>query len=160
MTFVCSIANVETDQFFFAKSAALLSNDILNNYFDKNVLLITDARTTASIRLIANVNQVKTKIELIRPGEEWFNLKDNNYDVIVEDDREIKIEILKVIERVIKEVPIAIPDNMDLRDDKTNLFELGFEFIEQNIVNISLTDKGFGEFYESNRRMTPRQVYI
>ena len=49
---------------------------------------------------------------------------------------------------------------MDLRDDKTNLFELGFEFIEQNIVNISLTDKGFGEFYESNRRMTPRQVYI
>ena len=160
MTFVCGIANVETDQFFFAKSASLLSNDILNNNFDKNVLLITDARTTASIRLIANVNQVKTKIELIRPGEEWFNLKDNNYDVIVEDDKEIKIEILKVIERVIKEVPIAIPDNMDLRDDKTNLFELGFEFIEQNIVNISLTDKGFGEFYESNRRMTPRQVYI
>ena len=95
----------------------------------------------------------------------WMDKIDKKRDLLLETDdtldkKEIKIEILKVIERVIKEVPIAIPDNMDLRDDKTNLFELGFEFIEQNIVNISLTDKGFGEFYESNRRMTPRQVYI
>lgn len=151
MTYVCGLANVETDECFFARSAALLSNDIVKNNFDKNILLITDARTTASIRIVANVNQVKTKIELIKPGEEWFNLKDNNFDVIVEDDREIKIEVLKVIERVIKEILIAIPENIELRNDKTNLFEIGFEFVEQNLVNISLTDKGFGEFYESSR---------
>lgn len=160
MTYVCSIANVETDEFFFAKSAAMLSNDILNNNFDKNTLLITDARTTASIRMTANVNQVKTKIELIRPGEEWFNLKENSFDVIIEDDREIKMEVLKVIERVIKEIPIAISEKIVLRDDKTNLFEIRFEFLEQNLVQISLTDKGFGEFYESSGDMTPRKVEI
>ncbi|MBO6119703.1 MAG: hypothetical protein J6P02_04495 [Lachnospiraceae bacterium] len=160
MTYICSIANVETDVHFFAKSAALLSNDIVTNNFDKNVLLITDARTTASIKFIATVNQVNTKIELIKPGEEWFNLKDNYFDVIVEDERVIKLEIIKVIERVLKEVSIAIPENVELRKDKTNLFELGFNFSEQNLVYVSLSDKGFGEFYESSKGTTTKRVDI
>ena len=160
MTYVCSVANVETDINFFAKSAALLSKDIVDVNFPNNVLLITDARTTASIRLIATVDQVKTKIELIKPGEEWFNLKDNYFDVILDDEREIRLEILKIIERVVKEVPIAIPEKMVLRKDKTNLFEIGFEFAEQNRVEISLTDKGFGEFYESSGQTVNRSVDI
>ena len=160
MTYVCSIANVETDIYFFAKSAALLSNDIVNNNFDKKVLLITDARTTASVRLTASVNHTKTKIELIKPGEEWFNLKEKYFDIIVEDEREIKLEILKVIERVINEISIAIPEKIKLRNDKTNLFEIGFEFLEQNLVQVSLLDKGFGEFYESSKETTVRTIEL
>lgn len=160
MTYVCSVANVETDINFFAKSASLLAKDIVGENFPNNVLLITDARTTASIRLIATVDQVKTKIELIKPGEEWFNLKDNYFDVILDDEREVRLEILKIIERVVTEVPIAIPEKMVLRKDKTNLFEIGFEFAEQNRVEISLTDKGFGEFYESSGQTVNRSVDI
>lgn len=160
MTYVCSVANVETDINFFAKSAALLSKDIVNDNFPSNVLLITDARTTASIRLIAMVNYVKTKIELIKPGEEWFNLKDNYFDVILDDEREVRFEILKVIERVVTEVPVAIPDQVVLRKDKTNLFEIGFVFSQQNIVNISIADKGFGEFYEAVKGSTSKPVEI
>ena len=160
MTYVCSVANVETDINFFAKSASFLAKDIVEENFPNNVLLITDARTTASIRLIATVDQVKTKIELIKPGEEWFNLKDNYFDVILDDEREVRLEILKIIERVVTEVPIAIPEKMVLRKDKTNLFEIGFEFAEQNRVEISLTDKGFGEFYESSGQTVNRSVDI
>lgn len=160
MTYVCSVSNVETDISFFAKSAVLLADDITHDNFANNVLLITDARTTASIRLIATVNHVKTKIELIKPGEEWFNLNDNYFDVILDDEREIRLEILKVIERVVTEVPIAVPEKIVLRKDKTNLFELGFEFSEQNIVEVSLKDKGFGEFYESSEETTIKSVEI
>ncbi|MBR0039415.1 MAG: hypothetical protein IJP71_05395 [Lachnospiraceae bacterium] len=160
MTYVCSVANVETDINFFAKSAVLLSNDIVNGNFPSNVLLITDARTTASIRLTAIVNHVKTKIELIKPGEEWFNLKDCFFDVILEDEREIRLEILKIIERTATEVPIAIPEKVSLRKDKTNLFEIGFVFSQQNLVDISITDKGFGEFYESSKESSMKPVEI
>lgn len=160
MTYVCSVANVETDISFFAKSATLLAQDIVNNNFPNNVLLITDARTTASIRLIATVNHVKTKIELIKPGEEWFNLKENYFDVILDDEREIRLEILKVIERVAKEVPVAIKEKIVLRKDKTNLFEIGFVFSQQNLVDITITDKGFGEFYESSKETSMKSVDI
>lgn len=160
MTYVCSVANVETDINFFAKSAVLLSNDIVNGNFPSNVLLITDARTTASIRLTAMVNHVKTKIELIKPGEEWFNLKDCFFEVILEDEREIRLEILKIIERTAAEVPIAIPEKIVLRKDKTNLFEIGFVFSQQNLVDITITDKGFGEFYESSKETLMKQVEI
>lgn len=160
MTYVCSAANVETDINFFAKSATLLANDIVNNNFPSNVLLITDARTTASIRLIATVNHVKTKIELIKPGEEWFNLKESYFDVILDDEREVRLEILKVIERVVKEVPVAIKEKIVLRKDKTNLFEIGFVFSQQNLVDISITDKGFGEFYESSKESSMQSVDI
>ena len=148
MTFVCSIANVETDVTFFAESSYLLSMDYINNNFDSNVMIITDARTKASIKLLATVNQVNTKIELIKPGVEWFDIKDNVFDVILDNERVLTFEVLKVIERVVSEHPIAIPDEVVLRDDKTNLFQISFRFVEQGILNIIISDKGFGEFYE------------
>ena len=160
LTYVCSIANVETNINFFAYAAYLLSNDILNDNFDKKVILITDARTTAYIRLNAMVNQVKTNIELIKPGEEWFDLKNPEFDILVNGEREIKFEILKIIERVLKEESIAIPDNIILRNDITNFFEIKLEFTQQNILQINLFDKGFGEFYESTKEIKNREIEI
>ena len=157
MTYVCSVANVETDVYFFSKSATLLSKDIINNNFDKNVILMTDARTTATIKLTANINQVKTKIELIKPGFEWLNVYNYSFDVIVEDQREIKFEIIKVLEGLVKEASLVIPDDVKLRDDKTNLFEVSLTFLQQNLLQISLIDKGFGEFYEANRLLAATQ---
>ena len=160
MTFVCSIANVETDVTFFAKAAYLLSMDNINNNFDSNVMIITDARTKASIKLLATVNQVNTKIELIKPGVEWFDIKDNVFDVIVDDERILKFEVLKVIERVVSEVPIAIPDTAVLRDDKTNLYQISFVFVEQGLLHVTISDKGFGEFYEATIANATRDIII
>ena len=160
MTYICSIANVETDIYFFAKSAYLLSIDIINNNFNDNVMIITDARTMASIKLIATVNQVNTKIELIKPGIEWFDIKDNAFDIIVDKDNELRFEILKVIERVVSEEKLSIPSNMILRNDKTNLLQICFSFSEQRIMQLSLTDKGFGEFYESTIATTGKEIKI
>ena len=150
MTYICSFANVETDVCFFAKSAYLLSNDIINNNFDSTVMLITDARTMASVKLLATINQVNTKVELIKPGVEWFDIKDNTFDIIVDGDKELRFEILKVIERVVSEEVVSIPDAMINRKDKTNLLQICFMFSEQRIMQLNITDKGFGEFYESN----------
>ncbi len=160
MTYICSIANVETDIYFFAKSAYLLSLDIINNNFSDNVMIITDARTMASIKLIATVNQVNTKIELIKPGIEWFDIKDNAFDIIVDKDNELRFEILKVIERVVTEEKLSIPSNMISRSDKTNLLQICFSFSEQRIMQLSLTDKGFGEFYESTIATTGKEIKI
>ena len=160
MTFICSIANVETDIYFFAKSAYLLSLDIINNNYDNNIMIITDARTMASIKLIATVNQVNTKIELIKPGIEWFDIKDNTFDIIVDKDNELRFEILKVIERVVTEEKLSIPSNMILRDDKTNLLQISFSFSEQRIMQLTLSDKGFGEFYESRIVTTGKEIKI
>ena len=160
MTYICSIANVETDIYFFAKSAYLLSIDIINNNYDNNVMIITDARTMASIKLMATVNQTNTKIELIKPGIEWFDIKDNTFDIIVDKDNELKFEILKVIERVVTEEKLSIPSNMVSRDDKTNLLQICFSFSEQRIMQLSLSDKGFGEFYESTIATTGKEIKI
>ena len=160
MTFVCSISNVETDVTFFAKASYLLAMDNINNNFDSNVMLITDARTKASIKLLATVNQVNTKIELIKPGVEWFDIKDNVFDVIVDNERILKFEVLKVIERVVSEVPIAIPDTAVLRDDKTNLYQISFVFVEQGLLHVTISDKGFGEFYEATIANATRDIII
>ena len=160
MTFVCSVSNVETDVYFFSRSAVLLSKDILDNNFDQNVVLITDARTTSSIRLNALVNHTRLKIELIKPGVEWFDIHDNYFDIIVDGEREIKLEKVRIIEREMDEISIAIPEKIQFRDDKTNLFEIGFLFSEQNVMQISLTDKGFGEFYESTKETTIKQEVL
>ena len=160
MTYVCSFAKVETDVYFFAKSAYLLSMDILNNNFDDNVMIITDARTMASVKLLATVNQVNTKVELIKPGVEWFDIKDNTFDIIVDGDTELRFEILKVIERVVTEEKFSIPEAMIRRQDKTNLLQICFMFTEQRIMQLSLIDKGFGEFYESSIEKRDKEIRI
>ena len=160
MTYVCSFAKVETDVCFFAKSAYLLSMDILNNNFDENVMIITDARTMASVKLLATVNQVNTKVELIKPGVEWFDIKDNTFDIIVDGDTELRFEILKVIERVVTEEKFSIPEAMVRRQDKTNLLQICFMFTEQRIMQLSLIDKGFGEFYESSIEKRDKEIRI
>ncbi len=160
MTYVCSFAKVETDVCFFAKSAYLLSMDILNNNFDDNVMIITDARTMASVKLLATVNQVNTKVELIKPGVEWFDIKDNTFDIIVDGDTELRFEILKVIERVVAEEKFSIPEAMIRRQDKTNLLQICFMFTEQRIMQLSLIDKGFGEFYESSIEKRDKEIRI
>ena len=160
MTYVCSFAKVETDVCFFAKSAYLLSMDILNNNFDENVMIITDARTMASVKLLATVNQVNTKVELIKPGVEWFDIKDNTFDIIVDGDTELRFEILKVIERVVNEEKFYIPEAMVRRQDKTNLLQICFMFTEQRIMQLSLIDKGFGEFYESSIEKRDKEIRI
>ena len=160
MTYICSIANVETDVVFFAKAAYILSMDILNDNFDKNIMIITDARTMASIKLLATVNQISTKVELIKPGVEWFDIKDNTFDIIVDGDKELRFEILKVIERVVTEEKISIPESMIRRNDKTNLLQICFMFSEQRIMQLTLSDKGFGEFYESSIETTGKEIKI
>ena len=100
------------------------------------------------------------KIELIKPGVEWFSIKDNIFDVIVDGEKELRFEVLKVIERVVNEISVAIPEKMILRDDKTNLFQISFLFSEQSLLQINIADKGFGEFYESSLATTSRVVEI
>ena len=150
MTHVCSISRVDTDINFFAKAAAILASDFLNNNFDENVVLMSDARTTVSISIYAKVNKKDTKLEIIKPGMEWFSIFNYSFNVIVEDTRFIKFEYLKVIEGVIKEFTINIPDNYVLRNDKSNQFEISLTFIQQNVMDILVSDIGFGEFYEAS----------
>ena len=160
MTYVCSITDVNTDVDFFAKSATIISKDVVANVTYPNIINMTDARTTVAIRLLAKVNQTNTKIELVKPGEEWFNIYNNTFNVIVEDEKTIKFEYLKVIEGVIKEFVVGIPEKYQVRQDKSNLFEVCMTFLQQNLLQITVTDKGFGEFYEPTFQQFTRDINL
>ena len=89
-------------------------------------------------------------IDLVRPGIEWFYASNNTFDVILagNDDRDINFEIVKVIEENIFNKTVHLPDNIVLRNDKTNCFEINIKYLEQNLLEICITDKGFGEFFD------------
>lgn len=160
MTYVCKIANVETIVDFFSISAVLLSKYILEEENDNNITYITDARTTASIKLYAKVDQQDEKISLVEPGEEWFDIYEKSFNVIPEDSKEFRFEVLKVIEGVIKDVPIVIPDSMNIRLDRTNFLEISLVFLQQNVLQINIVDKGFGDFFEPAALSTEIQIDI
>ena len=160
MTYVCSVAEVETDIDFFSKATAILSNDLLTNNFDENVVLMTDARTTISLKVNVSIDQKETKLEIIKPGVEWFNIHNYSFDIIVDNEKEIKFEYLMVIEGVIKDFAISFQDAGDLRIDKSNEFKVSLTFEQQNILHISITDNGFGEFYEPIYKAITRTVTL
>lgn len=160
MTYVCGLTMVDTDIDFFAKAATMLSKDLLNDNFDKNVVLMTDARTLVNIKLLATVDNVNTKIDLIKPGEEWFEIYNKTFNVIMDEERIVRFECLKIIEGIITDFSVAVPEGTRLRKDKTNLFEVALTFSQQNLLEVRLTDIGFGEFYEPVAGSVPNEVNL
>jgi hypothetical protein len=148
MTFVCGVTAVDTYINFFAKAANLLSRDLMSNNFRDDVVIMTDARTEIALRMQARVNPTEDKLDLVKPGEEWLDIYNLAFNVIVDDEKELRFEYLKVIEGVVKEFGVTIPNSDKLRKDKTNQFEVSITFEQQNLLAINLTDIGFGEFYE------------
>ena len=65
-----------------------------------------------------------------------------------------------VIEGVIKDFAISFQDAGDLRIDKSNEFKVSLTFEQQNILHISITDNGFGEFYEPIYKAITRTVTL
>ena len=161
MTFVCSVTEVDTDINFFAKSATLLSKDILNDNFNTDVVLISDARTEIALRVYARVSPNEEYVELVEPGSEWLNINNYAFNVIADDEKEIKFEYLKVIEGVIKDFTVPIPGSNMLRKDKTNEFEVSLTFTQQNFLQVTITDRGFGEFYEPTfENLPPMEIQL
>lgn len=150
MTYVCRLSNVETDIDYIAEGAKNFAKECVNNNTKSNISLFTDARTTAYIKLKARVNMKMEDIVLVEPGIEWFYIGENVFNIILDGstDRDINFEIVKVIEETIINKTIHLPDNIVLRDGKTNCFEISLKYIEQNLLEICITDKGFGEFFE------------
>lgn len=159
MTYVCTIANVETDVYFFAKSSVLLSKYLLDANKNDNITVITDARTTASIKILAMENGEEKMIPLIDAGDEWFYINEYTFNVILNGNREIRFEILKVLEGNISDEIIIINDSK-ARIDKTNMFEINLMFMQQNLVKISVIDKGFGNFFEASVDTTSKTIEI
>lgn len=160
MNFVCSVSNVDTEVEFFAMAASVVSRDIVDKIDDKDVVLITDARTTAYIQLYATVNQKEAKIDLIEPGEEWFGIYNYTFDVILDGSHEIKFRVMKIMEDDEKDVIVAIPDSFPARYNKTSIVELSITFSQQELFEINATEKGFGDFFEATNECTTLPVEI
>lgn len=148
MNLVCGMGNVSTDVNFFAKAASLISNfEILDTHFEMK--FINDSRTDSSIYLYATYNQEIRRINLVKVGEEWFSIHHHSFEIIVNQPEAIEFEAEKIIDEMIKRFSLQIPANMILRKDKTNVIQVMMTYTQQNCIDFVLTDRGFGEFYES-----------
>lgn len=160
MTFVCKMANVETSINFFSNAALILSDFLYNKTDTLDVIPMTDARTTCGIKLYAMVNGVDQKIKLVDAGEEWFDIYNKVFNVIASDTKEIKFEITRVIEGVITDKSVNITDDIKLRPDKTNILEVRILFLQQKLFEVTITDKGFGAFFEASLASTEKQIEL
>ncbi|MBO6134771.1 MAG: hypothetical protein J6O09_03255 [Lachnospiraceae bacterium] len=160
MTYVCGITEVNTDINFFAKAAVMLSRDLMEGNFSEDIVLMTDARTDVALRVNVRVSATEDKLELVKPGSEWFDIDEYSFNIIVDNEKELRFEYLKVIEGIIKEFVVDIPGSDKLRDDKTNEYEVSLKFLQQNLLQVTLTDIGFGEFYESQIKSSSREIEL
>ena len=144
---ICSLdCSVVKEDYLFAIGAELISEDIINKIFNDDFYYITDNRTDVSIKFDMQVDNEVKECTLINFGEEWIDNK-VSFEIIVFDETELVFKVY-YINNEVKELHVNLNEKITIRDNMTTKLLVFLEFHQQRLLNISISDNGFGEFYE------------
>ena len=151
INFMCSIGcQVLKEDYLFAIGSFEFGKSVVNDY-ENTFYAITDSTTKISLTFDAYTNQNIDKIDLIDFGELWF-YKICDFDIIAIDNKDL-IFTVEFLNGTTKDIVVNINESFKIRKDRTTKLSIRFDFSQQDVLNLLIIDKGFGEFYEpSNKR--------
>ena len=157
---MCSIGcQVLKEDFLFAIGNFEMGKSYLDNTYKNDFYAITDSTTKISLTFNAYTNQNISNINLIDYGEFWF-YKICDFDIIVIDNKDL-IFTVEFLNGTTKDIVVNINEVFKIRKDRTTKLSVRFDFSQQDVLNLLIIDKGFGEFYEPiNKRFNESYTLV
>ncbi len=100
-------------------------------------------RVDISVDVYKGLNQ--QTMSLAKVGANWYETR-STFDIIPDQENALKLRVKKVGER--NPVTIEIPfESLNRRGNKLSRLRVSLFFTRDNIFTVSVTDRGFGEFF-------------
>lgn len=156
--YICDRRKVFAGQNLYVKGACYQCLDGVNNNTSKEYLIACDERITTGIEMkISDFGKDKI-LRMVRPGVNWYNAG-VSYDFIIDDIDSLELFLSPVgtVDKQLINIPITeFPD----RPNKTTRIKITLDFMSASRCHVSIKDMGFGEFFQSSKRVINEEILI
>ena len=138
----------------YAKGACILG--YRNVQEQKDYPLVSKERTKARVMVEAKYGTKPTKIIFTEAAMSWYDAS-YKMDFIVNNTSWVQFHITSLLSRETTTVDFEFED-FPKRPNKATRIEIGIKFLSDSECEISVTDKGFGEFFESSGKSIKKRL--
>ncbi|MBR6322603.1 MAG: hypothetical protein IKR59_07015 [Lachnospiraceae bacterium] len=140
----------------FAKGAVYAACEYLRENSVYPFSIMCEGRIDVDISMELTQGNVQKTMYLASVGSNWYETRES-FDIIPDQETAVRMKVKRLGERVpiIIEVPM---DEFPQRAGKTTRVNVGLNFDSDNMFTITLTDKGFGEFFPGSEK-TVRKTF-
>ncbi|MBQ1377954.1 MAG: hypothetical protein IIY77_08275 [Lachnospiraceae bacterium] len=132
----------------FAKGAALAAGDRESGTPSHPYSLMCEGRIDVDISVEMVQGVSRKTLTLAAAGTNWYEIR-SAFDFIPDDEKSLRLTIKKVLDR--QEMELEVPfTGFSFPGNKLKRIGAQLSFTSENSFDITLRDKGFGEFFPSS----------
>ena len=129
----------------FAKGAVYAACEYLRENSVYPFSIMCEGRIDVDISMEITQGNNQRTLALASVGNNWYETKED-FDIIPDQETSIRMKVKRLGERmpIMIEVPM---DGFPKRPQKVSRVNVALSFVSEKMFTVTLTDKGFGEFF-------------
>ncbi|MDY5805997.1 MAG: DUF5716 family protein [Lachnospira sp.] len=156
--FLCNHRKVFAGQNIYVKGASFCGYEELNPMSQNHMIIACHNRIATGIEMdIVERGKLK-RLRVLKPGTNWYAAS-RKYQFIAEDLNEIKLYMMPCNgkQEYMETIDVS---GIPYRQGKMTRLDVEFNFTADNKCNVTIRDKGFGDFVKSSGKVINEQFDI
>lgn len=146
LKFLCRGRRVFQGNNLFSKGACYGAREkVMPSTLTSDYVFLSEDKLKANIGLYCMKGSEEVYIPLLNAGDHWYEAR-NEMDFILDKENKVMISLIPLNGGQPKKVEMTL-DGLHVRGNKTNRIGFRIEMKDQRTVELTIVDKGFGEFY-------------
>ena len=145
LTVLCRRRRVFFIENLFAKGAVYAAKETLEESEKLPYSIMCEGRIKVDITVDVYKGVNHQTLALSRAGENWYETR-ASFDIIPDQETSLRLKVRKVGEKTPASIEIPF-GRLNTRGNKLSRIHVTLSFTKDDEFSVSMTDKGFGEFY-------------
>lgn len=158
LRFICNKRRAFSGPGLFAKGAAYMACDTLQETSSYPYICLCEGRLTSTISMQVNHEGRERQLILASAGSDWYEAK-ASASFILDNTNLLEFTVKPVRNGRQKKLSISL-DEFPARPNKTTRVEVIAAFLSESQVSIRVIDRGFGEFFPESGQMVREDFQI
>lgn len=155
---LCMGRRIFMGQNLFTKGACYAAREAAGEGKLQNFLFLGEEMLTSNISTMLYHDAKMEEFQLVKAGDAWYNVS-RELDLLPDGEEEIELIVYDIMKRTTVRHLITL-DGVKNNPRRTIRLQLKIEFLDVHTCVVTVKDKGFGEFYQSNHRIWEKTFSI
>lgn len=148
LKYLCRGRRVFQGNNLFSKGACYGAREkMMPSSISDTIVFLSEDKLMANLGIYCIKDNEEVYVPLLNAGEHWFEAK-KDIDLILAKENKLSINVTPVDGGQTKRVEMTL-DGLHVRGNKTNRIGFSVSMRDAKTVDLTIVDKGFGDFYAS-----------